>query len=118
MLCSSGRQQLQNLEGLLKPLREVSIKMKIKVANDSNYQVFLKDAEATHKQMDNIVLPALEALCQAETMSKETMSPTEVKAMSERFTKQTGLIRLHITSARAAIARFNGILGVVESQKK
>ena len=92
--------------------------MKIKVANDSNYQVFLKDAEATHKQMDNIVLPALEALCQAETMSKETMSPTEVKAMSERFTKQTGLIRLHITSARAAIARFNGILGVVESQKK
>ena len=92
--------------------------MKIKTASDTNYTIFLGDADGAHNQMDNIVLPALEALCQAETMDKETMSVADVKSMSERFAKQTTLLRHHITGARAAIARFNGILGFVDSQKK
>ena len=112
------RQQLHVLEGLLKPLREVAIKMKIKVASDSNYQVFFGESEAIHKQMENIVVPALEALCGAESLDKDKMTPSEIGQMAERFAKQTVLLRHHISSARSAATRFNGILGIVDPVKK
>ena len=103
---------MQILEGLLKPLREVAIKMKINVTNDPSYQVFLQEVEAIHDQMDNIVPPALEALCACESLDKEKLSKEELGQMSDRFAKQTVLLRHHVAGARAATTRFNGILGV------
>ena len=108
---------MQILEGILKPLREALIKVRIKVNSDSNYQVFLTEIQAIHTQMEGIVLPALEALCGAEALDKGTLGAQELVKMSDRFAKQTVLLKHHITGARAATTRFSGILGVDVGKK-
>ena len=108
---------MQILEGMIKPLREIVVKMKIKVGTDGNYQVFLTELQSIHKQMENVVHPALEALCSAESLDKSKTKPEEMKIMSERFSKQTMLLKHHTAAAKGAIARFNGILGVVPLSK-
>ena len=62
----------------------------------------LSEIQAIHTQMEGIVLPALEALCGAEALDKGTLGAQELVKMSDRFAKQTVLLKHHITGARAA----------------
>ena len=102
---------------MVKPLREVAIKMKFKVQADQNYKIFLNEVETILKQMEGVVSNNLEALCQSESMDKSTLKAEELNEIVARFHTQTGLLKHHVAGAKSAANRFSGILGLDMSKE-
>ena len=96
----------------MRPLREMMLRLKMKVASDPQYGIFEVDLQRILDEISNVVSSCVEKICKAEGLDKGKDGAAPCAESAAKLAADLVLLRHHSAGAKSATARFAGILGI------
>ena len=96
----------------MSPLRELMKRLEIKVASNAQYKIFEVDLKRIQEEINKVVNRSLELVCKAENTDKGPAGASLCANIAAEIGSDLVFLKHHCNGAKAATARFAGILGV------
>ena len=106
------RQHYQLLESHVSPMRELMKRLQIKVLANSQYKIFEVDLARIQEEINRVCNKSLEQICKAENADRGPAGAALCSATAAEIGSDLVFLKHHCAGAKAATARFAGILGV------
>ena len=96
----------------MSPMRELMKRLQIKVGANNQYKIFEVDLARIQEEINRVCNKSLEQICKAENADRGPAGAALCSATAAEIGSDMVFLKHHCAGAKAATARFAGILGV------